>query len=337
MSIKVNRISPLSAVTFVNKGFSLLELLLVVSLLGMLALATTAMVDNTDDQQRFELTRTRLQQIKTAMIGDTSRTLNGEPMISGFVADMGRLPNCLKELLVKEDCDPSTPLPLADWTLLYFDGVDTSVPASSVGQLRGGWRGPYLETMPETTGYAFRDGWANPNSGVPDNDYGWRFSLAASAVSLQSLGKDGAEVGSDYAADYPDDANKEIFGPDNWTVSLSGVSFQVRVVGIPDVDAPEGPGLKLRLFYIKDSVIEPLISDSDFSPVSGVPSQTFPITFGGGADSVPIGKYAAVVVCPDNTLYDGDCTSPSTTPYSTYYFTLTPRAVLPIEIPWNIN
>ena len=111
-------------------GFSLLELLVVVSLLGMLALATTVMVDNTDDQQRFELTRTRLQQIRTAIIGDPSRTFNGEPVLSGFAMDMGRLPANINELVE---------LPAGANVWQGFPIATSS--ASAVGEVYAGWRG----------------------------------------------------------------------------------------------------------------------------------------------------------------------------------------------------
>ena len=84
-------------------GFTLLELLVVVSLLGLLSLTAVAIFDNAGDQDRFEATRSRLASIRTAIIGDTSRTLNGEPILSGYVADMGRLPSNIAELLIEAD------------------------------------------------------------------------------------------------------------------------------------------------------------------------------------------------------------------------------------------
>ncbi len=197
-----------------QSGFTLLELLLVVFLLGVLAMTTFAVVQEGDDQQRYDATRTYYQLIKKAVIGDATLTLNGETDVSGFVADMGRLPACVRELLEREACDGSE---LEPWT------QDTET------QVWSGWRGPYLPGMPESIGLAFRDGWKNTGgeagSASPNPDmenYGWLFGTGAAddtacqdadvgqpvagSLYVQSCGSDArvgaAEVGS-YAEDYP--------------------------------------------------------------------------------------------------------------------------------------
>ena len=121
-----------------QNGFTLLELLLVVFLLGVLAMTTFAVVQEGDDQQRYDATKTYYQLIKKAVIGDATLTLNGETDVSGFVADMGRLPACLRELLEISGCDAlDTDDDLKPWA------QDTET------QVWSGWRGPSLPGMPE--------------------------------------------------------------------------------------------------------------------------------------------------------------------------------------------
>ncbi len=197
-----------------QSGFTLLELLLVVFLLGVLAMTTFAVVQDGDDQQRFDATKTYYQLIKKAIIGDPTLTLNGETDVSGFVADMGRLPNCLRELVEQRDCNG---IVLPTWT------------QDAESQVWSGWRGPYLQGIPESgIGLAFRDGWKNVGAATatgtnnPDSsNYGWLFGIGvttgacgAANVSqsvpntlfLQSCGSDGqvSNVATgNYADDYP--------------------------------------------------------------------------------------------------------------------------------------
>lgn len=199
-----------------HSGFTLLELLLVIFLLGVLAMTTFAVVQDGDDQQRYDATKTYYQLIKKAVIGDPSLVLNGETDVSGFVADMGRLPNCLRELLEITGCDASNEdddLPV--WT----QDIES--------QVWSGWRGPYLQGIPESGGLTFRDGWKNTGGGPGDANpdafnYGWLFGIGAAdgtachaanvaqvvpgSLYLQSCGSnaavDNVSTGN-YSDDYP--------------------------------------------------------------------------------------------------------------------------------------
>ncbi len=149
-----------------QQGFTLLEIVLVLFLLALLASSTLFLTQGVEDQAKYDATKQRLNMIRTAIIGDTSRTINGHPEISGFAADMGRLPECLRELLSPVDCN--------DVDLLLWDqDVDS--------QVWSGWRGPYLIGDSEFTGEMhFRDGYGNSGdtSGVVSEDWrnsGWTF------------------------------------------------------------------------------------------------------------------------------------------------------------------
>lgn len=311
------------------RGFTLVELLLVILVLSSLALATTFLVDGLNEQSRFDDTKTRLQQIRQAIIGDSSRTLNGQPEVRGFVADMGRLPLNIKELL--EIGDQSA------WGLSAVTASDIS-PVVTIS-LSSGWRGPYLDTLPDSNDgeRRFRDGWGNGD--LSDVNFGWQYSAVdLSGVSVQSLGANGiADVTpeTEYDADYPA-TGVGLLGLNDYSVSLSSVSVQLDQ---PITVAPVNPitsspaSLLLRLYRINDGVIEdPPLESNPVTAVVGQQALFFSVTEGA---QHYMGNYAALLLCDNLAIYDGDCAAPhnNTQPY---YFRLIPRAQLPI-IPWNIQ
>jgi prepilin-type N-terminal cleavage/methylation domain-containing protein len=193
-------------------GFTLLELLLVVTVLSAVAWMSLGVVGNNADQVRFEDTRNRLQAIRRAIIGDTSRTINGQPEVRGYVADMGRLPNSLQELVAREYCegypeyateadckkDGKTWNKTAQPVAYTQDDEDTGIWA--------GWHGPYLSAGAtlSTDGPKFLDGWGNDGDGRRD-DFGWNyFQESDGDVLVQSYGRDGTTTGTEmYDAEYP--------------------------------------------------------------------------------------------------------------------------------------
>ena len=73
-------------------GFTLIEMLLVVFLIGLVASSMVLIVNDKDDQNRYDQTRVRYQSILDAILGTPKLSLNGQPLVNGFIADMGRLP-----------------------------------------------------------------------------------------------------------------------------------------------------------------------------------------------------------------------------------------------------
>lgn len=164
-------------------GFTLLELLLVVAVLSAVAWMSLGVVSNNADQVRFEDTRNRLQAIRRAIIGDTSRTINGQPEVRGYVADMGRLPTNLQELII-QGAQPN-----------YVPDADTGI--------WRGWNGPYLPPGFGNTA-RYLDGWGNDDG---SSDFGWDLNFDtpnAGDLTVKSLGRDGVANGAQpYDADYP--------------------------------------------------------------------------------------------------------------------------------------
>jgi prepilin-type N-terminal cleavage/methylation domain-containing protein len=160
-------------------GFTLLELIVVISLLGLVTSLASDFVINETNQQRFETTKQRLAQIRYAIIGDTSASLNGQPIISGFIADTGKLPESIRQLITPEEY-------CTDFSIAIE--ADCTAAGESWRETVDNWKGPYLTA----TGYTvdntpvFVDSWGN-TCGQAEN-YGWNFSTDSNGIKLQSLG-----------------------------------------------------------------------------------------------------------------------------------------------------
>ena len=228
-----------------NKGFTLLELLMVVTILSAVAWMSLGVVNNNMDQVRFDDTRNRLESIRRAIIGETSRTINGQPEIRGYVADMGNLPSNLQALLQKDYCEgyPAEDLNTCAgaggiWIIQgEYCSNHSSVTKStctSAGEewiekysydeeygLWTGWNGPYLKAK-ELSGYAkFRDGWGNKNTTAPTNDFGWNVT-SSNDFTIQSYGKEGDSSGSgDYEVDYPPSAFSTLIKENEYKVTVT--------------------------------------------------------------------------------------------------------------------
>lgn len=177
-----------------SRGFTLLEMLLVLFLIGLMASAGLMLTENVEDQARYDETKRRMELVRRAIVGDTARSINGSAEIGGFAADMGRLPDCLAELLAPFDCaDPANPLPL--WSEDANSG------------LAAGWRGPYVQALPDFDGARrLPDAYGNDDGGP---NFGWGFLNDAGAIRLQSSGLNGIFDGAS-GDDYPAGATLDL-------------------------------------------------------------------------------------------------------------------------------
>lgn len=335
-----------------HHGFTLLELLVVVSLLGLLSLTAVALFDNAGDQDRFEATRSRLAIIRTAIIGDTTRTHNGEPMLSGYVADMGRLPSNLKELI---ELGSQTAWSDAGFDVTSATQLESAIPVSGVtGVLYGGWRGPYLFGTPEASGTAFRDGWGTNTSPTHVEDYGWEVTLtdddtppnivalgaSAVAIAVKSYGSDRQAGGVDYEEDYPA-LGGNLVDANNWLLNVSNVKFNINFThGVSATTTAND--LELRLYYINNDKVDDVTNSQLFplgSSATHVQVQVPMDVFRADGTNLPMGRYAVAILCTDGasatTAYDGDCTNININkPKEVFYFTLLPNTQH-VTVHWN--
>lgn len=144
-----------------SAAFTLLELVVVLSILAIVTGIAVRALDRVEDQRRFEAAQRGLEELSDAVLGSPDdRAADGVRTIGGFVADMGRLPRTVgaTELTLGELWkDPGIPFDVR--AAVADNGVP---PADEDPQVLvpGGWRGPYLQ-LPIGAA-TLRDGWGNP-------------------------------------------------------------------------------------------------------------------------------------------------------------------------------
>lgn len=113
-------------------GFTLMELLVVLLIIGVLSTVAVRTIDATRDRSLFDQTAKEMKELVYAMVGNPEIVANGRRVDFGFYGDMMRLPNDLRELVENTTGSPY-------------------------------WRGPYIrrEFLQDTMGYRL-DAWGNP-------------------------------------------------------------------------------------------------------------------------------------------------------------------------------
>mgnify|MGYP002151770488 CR=1 FL=1 len=95
--------------TPLNKnGFTLIELMVTLTILVALAGITIKSTNDMAFQARYEQTQDMADRIKKAIAGHPGRLVNGQPDVNGYVADMGRTPEYLRDLLQAGFCRSAT-------------------------------------------------------------------------------------------------------------------------------------------------------------------------------------------------------------------------------------
>ncbi len=158
-----------------SAAFTLLELLVVMAILAIVTALAVRSLDGVQDQRRHEAAQRGLEEIEFAVLGSPDdRAADGSRTISGFVADMGRLPRTnlpagatfveLRELWENPGfafdvraAIVANGVPLAD--------EDTQV------LVPGGWRGPYLRLPLGNAGLldAYGNAVTSPTDSSPAN------------------------------------------------------------------------------------------------------------------------------------------------------------------------
>ncbi len=316
-----------------SRGFTLLELVLVLFLVGLLATAGLLFTQNIEDQAQFDDTQRRLELIRKAIIQSGERTVNGRPELSGFVIDNGRLPYCLTELTGPEFAfTDSASAP----TTHYQSPCDLSnglltirKPLITDAGLRYGWWGPYIQVNPESNGdRPFRDGYSNDDGGV---NFGWNWTLSesATAVVINSLDPDsgvfpqpidltvqssGFDLTDDFD-DYPAALTDYLLVANDW---LYQQDVTIQFVNTSATSAIDGinSGDENWTLTLAKSTTDPdaLASAFTFTPTSS----SIPANMGmyehttSFSDPIPVGYYRVTIECADGDSCPDSVSNPYT-------------------------
>jgi len=284
-----------------SQGFTLLEVVLVLFLMGLVASAGLVLTENIEDQAKYDETRQRMLMMRQAIIGNSTRTLNGRPEIGGFVADMKRLPDCVSELLSAEDCAGAS---LAPWARDASTGVGA------------GWRGPYLYVSPESDGLRyFRDAYGNSDVSDAINS-GWDYQLSGAQIGLSSKGLDGLFGTGDDVSD------AELITAADWQIN----TMQIRFVNNSSTALPssaEDVKLLVILSGTKTSDSHVVSLGAGAIPASGSLVKLFNFD---ASNALPLGSQGYLLLCTNGKVFDGGCTQGIAYPDDVRYFTVAPRA-----------
>ena len=155
---------------FKQQGFTLLELVLVMLIIGLIASTPLAFIDNQDNQLRYDESLAKMKLIERAVFDQS--TYQNQPLLSGFVVDNGVLPPTsgtasqaaseLFPLIYKDEVWNTDGI--NDWIAfgsvtpyLKLSASGSSLASSSYAQLKG-YRGAYLQEGVDS-GNEFLDGW----------------------------------------------------------------------------------------------------------------------------------------------------------------------------------
>jgi prepilin-type N-terminal cleavage/methylation domain-containing protein len=164
-------------------GMTLLELLIVVAILAVLASVAIQSTSEVGNQTRYDATQKSLSVFRDAALGPQGQIApDGSPLITGFVADMGRLPRArsfthpeygpilgLGELYSEvlpsslgsySLHTPSTTNLATSGTIGGVTATTTFILTTAAPRVPAGWRGPYIrKPSGEVT---LVDGWSKP-------------------------------------------------------------------------------------------------------------------------------------------------------------------------------
>lgn len=153
-----------------RSAFTLVEILMSISLIAVLSVASVSMFDSSLNEARFDATYKEMLQLRKAIIGDVENTsVEGERIRFGYLGDMGGLPSMITGLATLNTKPAATPAYAVD----------------SNSKLGVGWNGPYISSTEEED--YLKDAWGNY--------YVYRSDVAIPYVL--SYGADGVAGGTD--------------------------------------------------------------------------------------------------------------------------------------------
>ena len=241
-------------------GFTLLEMVIVVSLMGIIASTAFVALNQRNDQERFNQTSLRYENIKNSIIGHWNQIPQKSFTSSGYITDVGDLPANLIYLFDKTGQTSTSEDDIPSWTRVgsnildseYIGGDDDGVSGNGAARkgirIFSGWNGPYYNIFLDDT--SLRDAWGwewatvveevrdgagnitTPGSILlPDNTNSPADQDTISdGLRFYSYGKDGLSgqlnANDDYENDFP--ASTEL-------QTISDSSYKLQEIQLPEI------------------------------------------------------------------------------------------------------
>lgn len=151
-----------------SSGFTVIEILMAITLIGILSVVAMDVISDTISEGRFEETVAKMTAIQNAMIGDATLMESGSRTSFGFLGDIGAIPTAVQGIAALTT-NPSLPV----------------YAMNATSRFGFGWNGPYVSAMNSATDYT-KDGWGTA----------FVYSPASSPPTLVSYGADRAVGGT---------------------------------------------------------------------------------------------------------------------------------------------
>jgi len=281
-------------------GLTLLELLLVVFILSLVAVSAVSLTGGVDQQFRYDQTRTRLADLRQAVVGNAWAGPDRSQALFGYVADVGALPERI-DVLVN---DPTGETGMEPFALRppVFDpddgqsGDETQLDEDDKNLwLPKGWRGPYVPVEPAGGDrLVLRDAWGtvNPDPAADRADHGWLVETLPESMTITSLGRNG-EADATSAPDAPD-APADVYDGD-LTLDIEAADWRVdpafwrvtvtNTTGLAVADA------RAALLVYEAGQWRTLMTGAATVPAG----ETVELTFPDDADAVPVGDHLLIL------------------------------------------